>query len=286
MLLTLMAVSFFSGLDAIVAPGAQVEKVLTGYKFTEGPAWTRKNTLVFSDIDGDKLIEWDGTNATTFRDPSGKANGNTIGPDGLLYNAGHVSGNVTRTNADGSVTVLTDKFEGKRYNSPNDLVVRKNGDIYFTDPFYGLWGRKAELDYAGVYRLSNGEVTLQSKEFKTPNGIVLSPDEKTCYVADTESQRIWAYDIAKDGNLTNGRAFCEHMPGNPDGIRVDVKGNLYAAASKNIAVYDPKGNLLGLIPIPETTTNCGWGGKDGKTLYVTAQKSVYAIQCRIKGLRH
>lgn len=287
MLLALLTLPLASGLDAIIAPGAKVERVLTGYKFTEGPAWTRRGTLIFSDIDGNQLIEANGEKATVFRDPSGHANGNTIGPDGLFYTAGHGSRNVTRTNADGSVTVIAEKFEGKRFNSPNDLAFRKNGDLYFTDPAYGLGNGKAELDFRGVFRLTKkGELQALAKDFYTPNGIVFSPDEKVCYVADTERQQVRAFDIAKDGTFTNGRIFVDHMPGNPDGMRVDVKGNLYTATSGNIAIYAPKGTLLGLIPVPETTTNCGWGGKDAKTLYITAQKSIYKIQCKIKGVRY
>lgn len=286
MLLALLALPIVGGLDDIVAPDAKVERFLTGYKFTEGPAWTRKGTLIFSDISGNQLIEVTGSEPKVYRDPSGYANGNTIGLDGLLYTAGHGARNVTRTNADGTVTVLAEKFNGKKFNSPNDLVFTKNGDLYFTDPAYGLGGGKAELDFTGVFRLAkDGKLDCLARDFKTPNGIVFSPDEKICYVADTERQEVRAFDIAPDGSFANGRVFAGKMPGNPDGMRVDVKGNLYVSAGPAVVVYDPKGTMLGSIPVPEGTTNVGWGDKDAKTLYITAQKSVYRIKCRIKGLR-
>jgi len=287
MLIALFALPFVSGLDEIVDPGSKVERFLTGYKFTEGPAWTRKGTLIFSDISGNQLIEVTGDQPKVFRDPSGYVNGNTIGVDGLLYTAGHGSRNVTRTNADGTVTVIADKFNGNRFNSPNDLAFRKNGDLYFTDPAYGRGDGKDELGFTGVFRLAkDGKLDCLARDFKTPNGIVFSPDEKVCYVADTERQEVRAFDVSPDGSFANGRVFTDHMPGNPDGMRVDVKGNLYVAAGPAVVVYDPKGALLGSIPVPEVTTNVGWGDKDAKMLYITAQKSIYRIKCRIKGVRH
>jgi gluconolactonase len=272
--------------DQIVDKDAKVEKVSTSYRFTEGPAWTRDGKLLFSDISGNKLYVLTDDKAAVFRDPSGQANGNTIGPDGLLYTAGHGARNVTRTNKDGSITVLIDRFEGKKFNSPNDLAHLKNGDLYFTDPAYGLGRNPAELDFKGVFVLrKNGKLEALARDFKTPNGIVFSPDEKVCYVADTELRHVRAFDVAKDGALSNSRILIDKMEGYPDGMRVDVKGNLYVSAAPGIQVFSPDGKRIGVIPVPENPTNCGWGGKDAKDLYITAQSSVYKIKCKIKGVR-
>lgn len=286
MLFATMALPLSSGLDQILAPEAKVERVLTGYKFTEGPAWTHKGTLIFSDINGNQLLEMKGDKATVYREPSGNANGNTIGPDGFLYTAGHGARVVTKTDANGHIHVVADLFEGKKFNSPNDLAFRKNGDLYFTDPAYGLGGGKAELAFKGVFRLAkDGKLSCLGKDFQTPNGIVFSPDEKLCYVADTERHHVRVFDVAPDGGFANGRVFAKDIEGYPDGMRVDVEGNLYVAAGGGIHVFTPKGEALGVIPVPETPTNCAWGEDDARTLYVTAQSSVYKVRCRIKGVR-
>lgn len=286
MLIALLAILSYEDLTSVLDKDAIVEQVSTGYRFTEGAAWTRDGKLVFSDIPANKIFALKSSEATVFRDPSGNANGNVIGPDGLLYTAHHGTRNVTRTEKNGSVTVLVDKFEGKRLNSPNDLVLRKNGDLYFTDPPYGLGQTPPELDFRGVFlRRKSGEVVALAKDFRTPNGIVHSPDEKLCYVADTQLQHVRVFDVAKDGTFTNGRIFAEKLTGFPDGMRVDVKGNLYVTAGGGVHVFNPKGENLGLIPVPETPTNCAWGDKDGKTLYITAQKSIYRVRCKVKGIR-
>lgn len=285
MLAALLTLAMPANMDDILERYAKVEQVVTGFRFTEGAAWTRDGKLVFSDIPANKIHVWADGNMAVFRDPSGNSNGNIIGPDGLLYTAHHGTRNVTRTNKDGSVTVLADKFEDKQLNSPNDLVLRKNGDLYFTDPPYGLGRTKPDLDFNGVFVVrKSGKVEVLAKDFSRPNGIVLSPNEKICYVADTQKQQIRAFDLDKNGLFTNGRIFAEKFAGYPDGMRVDVKGNLYVTA-QGVHVFDPKGTLLGTIPVPETPTNCAWGDKDGKTLYITAQKSIYRVRCKNKGVR-
>lgn len=285
MLLVLIAIAVPLQLDSIIEKDAKVEQVCTGYRFTEGAAWTREGKLIFSDIPGNQLHVWEGA-AKVYRDAAGNPNGNTIGPDGLLYTAHHRTRNVTKTAKDGTVTILIDKFEGKRLNSPNDLVFRKNGDLYFTDPPYGLGRQAPELDFRGVFLLrKNGEVVALSRDFTTPNGIAFSPNEKTCYVADTQKRHIRAFDIAKDGTFENGRMLIPDVGGGPDGLRVDVKGNLYITATGGIHVFDSKGTKLGLIPTPENPTNCAWGDKDAKTLYITAQKSIYKVRVKQKGIR-
>lgn len=285
MLVALMILATPSQMDAILEKDAKVEQVCTGYRFTEGPAWTRDGKLIFSDIPGNQLHVWDGQ-AKVYRDTAGNPNGNTIGPDGLLYTAHHGSRNLTRTGKDGTVTVHVDKFGGKKLNSPNDLVFRKNGDLYFTDPPYGLGRQAPELDFRGVFLMrKGGEVVALSKDFTTPNGIAFSPDEKVCYVADTQKRHVRAFDIAKDGTFENGRMFIADVGGGPDGMRVDVKGNLYVTATGGVHVFDPKGIRLGMIPVPENPTNCAWGDKDAKTLYITAQKSVYKVRIKEKGVR-
>lgn len=284
MLVALLVLASAPMIDGILEKDAKVEQVSTGYRFTEGPAWTRDGKLVFSDIPGNQIHVWDGQ-AKVHRDTAGNPNGNTIGPDGLLYTAHHGSRNITRTNRDGSVSVVIDKFEGKKLNSPNDLVFRKNGDLYFTDPPYGLGRQTPELDFRGVFLVrKSGEVVALSRDFTTPNGIVFSPDEKVCYVSDTQKRHVRAFDIAKDGTFENGRMFAEQIDGNPDGMRVDEKGNLYVTAG-GVHVFNAKGVKLGVIQVPENSTNCAWGDRDAKTLYITAQKSVYKVRCQNKGVR-
>jgi sugar lactone lactonase YvrE len=285
MLTALALMLSFNGLDQIVDSGAVMKKTATGFRFTEGPAWLREGKLAFSDIPENKMFVWDGTKSSVFRDPSGNANGNTIGPDGLLYTAHHASRDVT-IQVDGKVSVVVGEFGGKKFNSPNDLVHRKNGDLYFTDPPYGLGGKPSDVGFSGVflYRKSKELVAL-ARDFETPNGIAFSPDEKVCYVADTRKKHVRAFEVRKDGTFGAGRMFAENMDGNPDGMRVDQKGNLYVAAGGGIHVFDSKGVKLGLIPVPENPTNLAWGGKDGKTMYVTARTSVYEIRVKIAGVR-
>jgi sugar lactone lactonase YvrE len=260
-----------------------VRTVGEGYEFTEGPVWLGKDGLIFSDIPADTIYRAD---KSVFRRPSGNSNGLTLDQEGRLIAAEHGNRRVSRTEADGSITVVADRFEGKRLNSPNDVVVRSDGAVFFTDPPYGLEGGlegpNAELDFCGVYAvLPDGSMKCLAKDFQRPNGITLSPDEKILYVADTRASHIRAFAVAPAGNAVELPLFCE-LPG-PDGIKTDGKGNIWAT-SDGVWVFNPKGTLLQKITFPERPANCAFGEADGKTLYVTARNGVYAIQTKVAGL--
>ena len=261
-----------------------VEMIAGGFKFTEGPLWVPGEGLIFSDIPADTIYAFNKEALSkpmsekeaefakaVFRKPSGKSNGLTLDEQGRLIACEHWNRRVTRTEKDGSVTVVADAYEGKKFNSPNDVVVRSDGTVFFTDPPYGLEGREAELDWAGVYAVSpEGTVKLLAKDFSRPNGLAFSKDEKVLYIADTEGKHIRAFDVAADGALSNGRVFCE-LPG-PDGMKVDVRGNVWCTASDGVRVFNPKGELLRTVEFPEVPANCAFGDDDYLTLYVTARK--------------
>ena len=298
-------------LDKIVPVGAKVEKIRGDFRFIEGPVWSRSGGyLLFSDISANQVMKWtaDG-NVSVFRKeiykgayPDGVligSNGLTLDRAGRLLSAEHGGRRVTRLEKDGSITVLADRYEGKRFNSPNDLVVKKNGDIYFTDPT-GLYrnypadakDRPAqELDFNAVYRITAaGKVDLLTKDIPYPNGIAFSPDEKKLYVANSRQDKFWmVFDVKADGTLANGRKFFDatNIPGEdvPDGMKVDVAGNVYATGPAGIMIFSSEGKLLGTIQFPELPANCGWGDADGKTLYVTARTGLYRIRLSIAGIR-
>lgn len=276
----------------IMPEGAKVEKIADGFKFVEGPIWTREGTLVFSDIPADTLYVYKGSGKPEiFLKPSNNANGHTLDKQGRIIGCEHGSRTVTRLSRRLRRRVLADKYEGKRLNSPNDAVVKSNGDIYFTDPPYGLKDEKEgkELDFNGVYRLApDGKLTLLVKDMQRPNGIALSPDEKRLYVADSKEGIIRVFDVEADGTVSKGRLFADakgEKPGVPDGMRVDTKGNVYCTASGGVQVFAPSGKRLGTIETPEVAANCAWGDADGKTLYITASTGLYRIQLKIPGLR-
>jgi len=275
--------SCVEGLEAIVA--GKVEKVASGFQFTEGPVWHPEGFLIFSDIPANRIVKWTGPNKVeTFRKPSGNSNGLFFDLKGRLIACEHGNRRVSRTELDGKVITLADKYQGKRLNSPNDAVVKSNGSIYFTDPPYGIRPpQKKELPFNGVYRISpDGKLTLLAKDFNRPNGIALSPDEKTLYVADTAGGHVRAFDVQPNGTLKGGRLFC-NVPG-PDGMAVDVKGNLYVT-SAGVAVFNPNGKKVGEIKIAERPANCCFGGPDNKTLFVTARTSLYRIRLKVAGLK-
>ncbi len=271
----------------VIAPGAKVEKVAGDFGFIEGPVWRKEGYLLFTDIPRNRIMKWhpkDGV--AVFREPSEQANGLALDAKGRLLACEHKARRVSRTEADGKVTTLVDKFEGKRLNSPNDLTFGRDGSIYFTDPPYGLPQQKEgkEVDFNGVYRLTpKGELTALAKDFDRPNGIAFAPDRKTLYVADTAKRHVRAFDVKADGSLANGRVFAE-VPG-PDGIKVDVKGNLYATGQGGVWVFDKQGKKLGVIATPETPANCGFGDADFKTLYMTARTGLYRIRLQVAGTK-
>lgn len=278
-------------LEAIKNEKTQVEKIAEGFEFIEGPVWHPKGFLLFSDINGDTIYQWqENQKAKVFRRPSGKANGNTLDREGRLISAEHSNRRVSRTETDGKIVTIADKYEGKSLNSPNDLAVKSDGSIYFTDPPYGIKKEQEELGFYGVYRLApDGKLTLLVKDFMRPNGITFSPDENKLYINDSQESHIRVFDVNSDGTLTNGRIFAElkdpNKKGVPDGMKTDIQGNIYSTGPGGVWVFSSAGNLLGTIEVPEATTNLAWGDSDGKTLYITAGKSLYRIRLKIAGMR-
>lgn len=285
-------------LDKIVPAGAQVEKLGDGFQFTEGPLWMRAGYLLFTDIPANKIRKWmpDGK-LSEFDKPASiiGANGLTLDKQGRLVMCEQDGRKLSRIEQDGRVTVLVDRFEGKRINSPNDVVMKSDGSLYFTDPPYGLKGADKspdkELTFNGVYRLKDGRVEVLYKDMTRPNGIAFSPNQKILYVANSDGQKkIWMrFDVRKDGTLANAKvlldATAETAPGGPDGMKVDAKGNLYGTGPGGIWVISPAGKHLGTLVFPEVPANCAWGDKDGKTLYVTARKGLYRIRLNVPGVR-
>jgi gluconolactonase len=312
------------GLDAIVGPRAQVEKVADDCKWTEGPVWIHAGYILFADIYNNRIMKWTpGGKLTTFLQPSGYqgktpyggrepgSNGMTLDSHGRLTVAGHARRNIYRLESlrpDAQLTVLADRYEGKRLNSPNDLVFRSDGSLYFTDPPYGLRTRgdndpEKDLPFNGVFRIphaashpagappDNARLQLLIRDLTRPNGIAFSPDEKYLYVANSDpNHRVWMrYDVNPDGSVSDGKVFLDatsdKAKGVPDGIKVDRKGNLYGAGPGGLWIISPQGEHLGTIRLPETMANCAWGGADGKTLYITASTSLYRIRLKIPGVR-
>jgi gluconolactonase len=289
-----------------ILPDARIEKLAGGFAFTEGPIWAKEGYILFSDIPNNAIMKWtpDGK-VSTFRKPSGYtgppapagayvgSNGLTFDREGCLIVCEHGDRRVTRLEKDGKVTVLADKYEGKRLNSPNDAVIKSDGSLYFTDPPYGLFDPKAkELDFQGIYRLSpNGKLLLLNKELTRPNGLAFSPDEKILYVSNSDAdQKIWmAYDVAHDGSLANGRVFFDATrqkeEGLPDGMKVDTKGNLYCTGPGGIWIFSHEGKHLGTIKPSEVPANCHWGDSDARTLYMTARTGFYRIRLNVPGIR-
>ena len=290
----------------IVPKDARIEKLAGGFKFTEGPLWRPNGVLWFSDVVGNVVRQWspDGT-VTEILNPGGY-DGNAlppagfIGPNGQAADTGggvllcqHGNRRIVRIGPDRKLTTIVDKFEGKKLNSPNDLVYRSDGALFFTDPPYGLPkgddDPAKELSFNGVYKLASGKLQLIIKDLTRPNGIAFSPDEKTLYVANSDEKRkIWMrYGVAPDGSVSNGRVLAdvtaEKEAGLPDGMKVDTKGNIYATGPGGVWVFSPDGKLLGKIKPAEVPANCGWGD-DGKSLYMTARTGLYRIKLAATGL--
>ncbi len=262
----------------------RLERVAAGYLFTEGPAWSREGYLVFSDIPGNKLFEFKpGEKAGLFRENSNGAVGNTFDVQGRLYTCESHTRRVTRTDKKGKIEVLAERWQGKRLNAPNDIVVRKDGQIYFTDPAFGSQQDTRELDFNGVFHLSHrGELDVIARNKGRPNGIALSPTGRILYVTNSDERNVRAYDLDKNGTATNERVLISKIVGVPDGIRVDEKGNLYVAAAQ-IEIYTPDGEHLRSILTHETPSNCAFGDGDFQSLYITARTSVYRLRLDVKG---
>ena len=297
-------------IDKLISPGAKIEKVHGGFGFTEGPIWVRSGSyLLFSDLPNNAIMKWspDGS-VSVFRKgifpgkyPEGVqigSNGLTLDKQGRLIAAEHGNRRVSRTEKDGTITVLAERYEGKRLNSPNDLVCKSNGEIYFTDPpgLYRTYPQapdapKRELDFAGVFRVTAaGKVQLALKDVPYPNGLAFSPDEKRFYVASSRPEKFWmVYDVEANGNLTNGKKFFDATniagDGVPDGMKVDRAGNIYATGPAGIMIFTPEAKVLGTIELPEIPANLNWGDADAKTLYITARTSLYRLRTNVAGVR-
>jgi gluconolactonase len=262
----------------------RIEKVATGYIFTEGPAWSRDGYLIFSDIPGDKLLEFKpGGKPTNFRENSSGAIGNTFDAQGRLYSCESHSRRVTRTDRKGKIEVLAERWQGKRLNAPNDIVVRKDGQVYFTDPAFGNQQDSRELDFYGVFHISHrGELDVVAKSKGRPNGIALSPNGRILYVTNSDQRNVRAYDLDRNGEASNERVLISNIAGIPDGIKVDETGNLYVAAAR-IEVHTPEGKPIGGFVMQETPSNCAFGDVDLQSLYITARTSVYRVRLNVKG---
>lgn len=268
-------------------PGtATVRKVAGGLQFTEGPVWIAAGGgyLVFSDIPANELKRWDAARGvTTFRTPSGSANGNVLDREGRLVTAEH-SGRVSRTEADGTVVTLVDSVDGKRLSSPNDVVVTADGAVWFTDPDYGLGGRQKETPGNYVYRYDPASETALAviRDTDRPNGLCFSPDERTLYVADSGKPRhIRAFPV-QGTTVGEGRVFATIDRGAPDGIRCDEGGRVWSSAGDGVQIFGSDGRLIGRVLVPEAAANLTFGGADGRTLYVTARTSLYAIDTLVR----
>ncbi|MBI4893802.1 MAG: SMP-30/gluconolactonase/LRE family protein [Acidobacteria bacterium] len=294
-------------LDALLGPEARVEVIASGFEWAEGPVWDQRGGyLLFSDIPNNAVMKWSETKGLElYMKPAGYTGitpyGNEPGSNGLLLDAEgrlilmeHGDRRVARLEKNGGKVTLADSYEGKRLNSPNDATLKSNGDLYFTDPPYGLPGKwddaTRELAFCGVFRWSAGKVTLLEKGLTRPNGIAFSPDEKTLYVANSDPLRaVWtAFPVKEDGTLGPGRVFADvtpmvkEFPGLPDGMKVDRAGNLWATGPGGVHIYAPDGTRLGRIETGEATANVAWG-EDGSTLFITADMYVCRVRTKTKG---
>ena len=310
--------------NQLVPVTAKLERVATGFdKWTEGPVWTHEGSLLFAEIPANNIDIWSPNKGEhVFMHPSGYmgsapyggpepgSNGMTLDQDGRVTVAGHARRNVWRLETldpHGTITVLADSYQGKKLNSPNDLVYRSDGSLYFTDPPYGLPTQGdndplKELKFNGVFRIPNArqhkagappendKLQLIIKDLPRPNGIAFSPDGKALYVSDS-GKRVWmSYRVHPDGSVSDGKVLIEagndKAPGGPDGIRVDRQGNIYGAGPGGVWIISPAGKHLATIKVPEVVGNVAWGDADGKSLYITASTSIYRIKLSVAGVRN
>jgi gluconolactonase len=297
--------------DAIVAPGTTIETLKDGFGSINGILWVREGSgghLLVSDITANIVHKWtssgamtpflekpDWTTAPETRPANVRfgANGMALDRDGRVVYAAEADRAVVRVEKNGTRTILADRYEGKRLNSPNDLVFRSDGSLYFTDPSgggrFGTWDLKKELPYQGVFLLKDGRLRLLIQDLDRPNGIVLSPDEKTLYVSDSNTRRITRYDVQPDGGVTNGRLFLDMSTGkgtgNPDGMRFDANGNLYAVGPGGIWVLNPAGKQIGMIVPPENAPGFTFGDPDGHSIYMAAGTKLARIRLNVPGAR-
>jgi gluconolactonase len=298
-----------AGIDAVISKDARLERLASGFSFVEGPVWVpAEDSLLFSDPNDNRIYRWNqDAGVSVFRTNSGYtgmdigayrqpgSNGLTLDAEGRLTIAEHGRRRVVRLERDGATTVLADRYEGKRLNSPNDLVYRSDGALYFTDPYFGLpefdKDPRAELPHAGVYRAAEGAVTLLTTELTGPNGIAFSPDEKTLYVANWDDHRkvVMKWDVQADGTLEHGGVFADltAVPGEEalDGMKVDRLGHVFVSGPGGLWVFASDGRHLGTIRLPELAANFAWGDADGRGLYLTARTGLYRIRLNTPGIR-
>lgn len=280
----------------VVGDDAPLEQLGTGFEFTEGPVWhPYEKHLTFSDMPGDTMRRWTAAGGiTVFRKPSHMANGNTYDRSGRLLTCEHATSRVVRAEADGSITVIAATYDAKALNSPNDIVVKRDGTIYFTDPTYGrmpYYGlpREQEHDFQGVYKVApdGSGLTLLVDDFAQPNGLCFSRDERRLFVNDTDRGHIRVFDVGGDGRLSGGSVFAAVVgngPGAPDGMKIDSAGNLYCCGPGGLHVFSPDAVSLGVIKTPEVVANFTWGGDDMRSLFLTATSSLYRTRSRTPGI--
>jgi gluconolactonase len=287
----------------LVAEDAELEQVGTGFTFTEGPIWNPDGYLLFSDMPGDVRRRWDEQSGVTeVARPSNKGNGMTLDDDGRLIVCEHVTSSVVRMDPDGrggGREVLATHYEGRELNSPNDVVVKSDGAIYFTDPTYGRMPgfgleREQDLDFQGVYRIppGGGDPQLLVDDFDQPNGLCFSTDESLLYINDTTRAHIRVFDVQADGTLANSRVLADGIGSGSleigdlvDGMKLDERGNVWVTGPGGVCVFDPDGEHIGTVEVPENVGNVNWGGPDWNQLFIAATTSVYRIQCKVSGNR-
>jgi gluconolactonase len=275
----------------VVAPNAELKKLAGGMKFIEGPVWVPRDGgyLIFSNIPDQELKKWSAKEGlTTYRLHSNEANGNCLNLEGELITCEGAARRVSITKKDNSITVLAGEYKGKKFNSPNDVVVKSDGTVWFSDPDYGLGKKEKEINGLFVYRLEPKTKKLSKavKDCDHPNGLCFSPDEKRLYIADSgKPHHIRFYDVNEEGAVENGRVFCVIDKGVPDGIRCDYAGRVFSSAGDGVQIFNTEGALIGKILVPEAPANLCFGGEDRKTLFITARTSLYSIPVLVEGAK-
>lgn len=286
-------------MESLIDPGASLDKLWTGAVWSEGPVWWDDGGVTWSDIPNDRMLRWHpDQGGSIFRQPCNHTNGHTLDREGRLVSCEHSGRRISRTDTDGTITTVVSHYQGKRLNSPNDVVVKSDGTVWFTDPSYGILsdheGIKAESEIGAchVYRFDpqSDELTIVADDFEKPNGLAFSPDEGLLYISDTGfshlpdgPRHIRVFDVVEGRHLINNRVFAEVRPGASDGFRLDRHGNIFTSSHDSIQIFAPDGHRLGKILVPEIVSNCTFGGKDGRRLYITASTSLYAIELLTTG---
>jgi gluconolactonase len=289
-------------LAELLDPDGEVDRLATGFIFTEGPIWNAEGEfLLFSDMPGDVRRRWSERDGVTeVMRPANKCNGMVYDADGNLLVCEHVTSSLVRERPDGTRETIASHFRGKELQSPNDVVTRSDGTIYFSDPWFGrvpVFGieREHELDFQGVYRIPAGggepELAVAEDEFELPNGLCFSPDESLLYINDTHHALIRVYDVAADGTLSNGRLFFDEIgngvieEGVPDGMKCDERGNIWVTGPGGVWIINARGEHLGVLEVPENVGNLAWGGTDWRTLFIPSSTSVYRIRTKVASAR-